>query len=209
MPEWEVGYLKSGKLLFCTLLIVFLLCGCGGYRVKTIVLTNKAGEEESGRGDLAGREESGRGDLAGREESGQGDLAGREESTQPDSSGTDGDFHSHHPIEGNNIVDHENVGYCGNTVTTISNYSPESEDAWEKSFWGSDSVALTDLLLYLDYREDICRCMPEYRVDTEFGEDYGINLTEGYVRHGDKQVDLTPRQAETVREIIERICSEP
>ena len=72
------------------------------------------------------------------------------------------------------------------------------------SFWGDDSVALTDLLLYLDYSGDVCRCMPEYRVDTEFGTGYGINLTEGYARCGDGQASLTAEQAEQIQAILDR-----
>ncbi len=118
---------------------------------------------------------------------------------------TEEDTHVHIPFEGNNIVEHEAAGYCGNTVTTIKNYSTgeNSENNWEISFWGDDSVSLTDLLLYLDYKEDICRCIPEYTVDTEFGENYHVNLTEGYVRHGDKQASLTAEQTTLIQNIIE------
>lgn len=114
------------------------------------------------------------------------------------------DAHKHILSEGNNIVEHEEVGYCGNTITTIRHYSASesAKDDWEISFWGSDSVTLTDLLCYLDYSEDICRCMPEYTVDTEFGDDYHINLTEGYVRYGDGQVSLTGEQITLIQNII-------
>ncbi len=113
-----------------------------------------------------------------------------------------------HPTNENNIIPHEEVGYCGNTVTTVSyRYSGkdtgEDED-WTNSFMGSDSVMLTDLLRYLDYSNDICKCLPEYIVDTEFGKGYGINLTEGYARYEGKQVSLTDGQIKTVTEIFER-----
>ena len=113
--------------------------------------------------------------------------------------------HSHPPTAGDNIVPHEDIGYCGNTITKVSPEPRTSGEDWKASFWGSDSVALTDLLLYLDYQEGICRCLPEYMVETEFSEEpYGISLTEGYARHGDSQVDLTQEQMELIREILDR-----
>ena len=106
--------------------------------------------------------------------------------------------HRHTLSEEDRTLEHDPVYYCGNTVTTVSC------SAWEVSFWGSDSVELTDLLLYLDYSGDICRCLPEYNVDTEFGAGYGINLTEGYVRHDGGQVSLTAEQVEEIQGILER-----
>lgn len=112
----------------------------------------------------------------------------------------------HQPAQGNNVVDHEFAGYCGNTVTTVS----RRDGAWDEpiSFWGDDSVALTDLLRYLDYSEDVCRCLPEYTVDTEFGTDYGVSLTESYARYDGGQTDLTEEQTEQIRAILERVSAE-
>lgn len=110
----------------------------------------------------------------------------------------------HRPVQGNNVTEHEAAGYCGNTVTTVSRESRVWDQPWKASFWGDDSVALTDLLLYLDYSGDVCRCLPEYNVDTEFGTGYGVNLTAGYVRHDGGQTDLTEEQTELIREILER-----
>ena len=113
--------------------------------------------------------------------------------------------HSHQPAEGDNILPHEPMIYCGNTITKVSPEPRTSGEDWKASFWGGDSVALTDLLLYLDYQEGICRCLPEYMVETEFSEEpYGISLTEGYARHGDSQVDLTQEQVELIHDILER-----
>lgn len=112
--------------------------------------------------------------------------------------------HIHTLHEGDNILEHAPVGYCGNTITTVS-YTPfgqKEKEAWETSFWGDKSVALTDLLLHLDYSEGICRCKPEYTVETEFGKSYGLNLTDGYARYEDTQVSLTAEQLEMVREIL-------
>ncbi|MCI8463748.1 MAG: hypothetical protein HFG25_12545 [Lachnospiraceae bacterium] len=119
----------------------------------------------------------------------------------------DEDTHSHVLSSGNNVIEHDPAGYCGNTVTTVV-FHPTSGDGWECSFWGSDSVNLTDLLRFLDYSEGICRCMPEYTVSTEFDQNYGINLTEGYVRCEDEQVSLTAEQLDTIRDILERVSAD-
>ena len=107
--------------------------------------------------------------------------------------------HAHTSAAADNTLPHEEIGYCGNTLTAVQT------DDWEASFWGEDSVALTDLLRWLDYSEDICRCPTEYTVTTEFSETrYYVNLTEGFVRHDDGQVTLTPEQVETIRAILDR-----
>lgn len=122
-----------------------------------------------------------------------------EEASQPE-----GD-HSHQPAEADNIIPHEQMLYCGNTITKVSPEPRVRGEDWEASFWGGDSVSLTDLLLHLDYQEGICRCLPEYNVTTEFSEEpYGVNLTEGYARHGDSQVDLTQEQIDLIRDILDR-----
>lgn len=111
--------------------------------------------------------------------------------------------HGHEPASSAQMIDDsEPAGYCGNTVTKIR--TPDEE---EYSFWGSDSVRLTDLLLKLDYSEDVCRCLPEYTVNLEVGSDYGINLTDFYVRHDGGQVQLTEDQVREIREIIDRNCA--
>lgn len=127
-----------------------------------------------------------------------------EDGSLPDASQPEED-HSHQPAEADNIVPHEQMLYCGNTVTKVYPESLYSGEDWKASFWGGDSVSLTDLLLYLDYSEGICRCLPEYMVETEFSEEpYGVNLTEGYARHGDSQVDLTQEQIDLIRDILDR-----
>ena len=124
--------------------------------------------------------------------------------SQPDASQTEKD-HDHQLTEGDNIVPHEEVGYCGNTITKVRQNERLEEDPWEVSFWGSDSVALTELLIHLDYSGEICRCLPEYYVDTEFSqEEYGLNLTSGYVRYGEGQAELTQEQVELLQGILER-----
>lgn len=121
-----------------------------------------------------------------------------------DETGAEEADHTHALSEEDRTVDHEPALYCGNTVTTVSRETHLDGEDWEASFWGEDSVALTDLLLYLDYSGPVCRCLPEYNVDTEFGTGYGVNLTEGYVRHDGGQVSLTAEQAGEIRAILDR-----
>ena len=87
-----------------------------------------------------------------------------------DETGVEGDLSGHDNTLSteDNIVEHEKAGYCDNTVTKISRESQMGRESCEVSFDGSDSVALTDLLLYLDYSDGICRCQPEYNVDKEY-----------------------------------------
>ncbi len=90
------------------------------------------------------------------------------------------------------------IGYCGNTQTTL-----HLKDG-DHTFWGGNSVTLTDLLLHLDYDPDrICRCMPEFTVDTEFGTGYGIHLSQGYARCEKGQAALTEEQIQTIRQILQ------
>ena len=66
------------------------------------------------------------------------------------------------------------------------------------------SVTLTDLLANLDYNPDkVCRCMAQYKADTEFGKNYHIHLEYGFVRCDKGQADLTQEQIDTIAEIIE------
>ena len=106
--------------------------------------------------------------------------------------------------EGGNVLEHEEAVYCGNTVTSVTKEKWAGGEPWTAAFWGDDSVALTDLLRYLDYSGPVCKCLPEYTVDTEFGTGYGVNLTENYVRHDGGQVSLTAEQAEEIRAILDR-----
>lgn len=111
------------------------------------------------------------------------------------------DFHTHAPADEPLTVENPASGYCGNTVTTVC------LDDKEYAFWGGDSVTLTDILINLAYDpEQICRCMTEFAVDTEFGNGYGVNLSESFVRCGAGQAALTAEQAETIRDIARRSC---
>lgn len=122
----------------------------------------------------------------------------------------DGSDHSHHAPTAGNVVEHEPEGYCGNTITTVR-YDPMGKEGegWERSFWGGVSVGLTDFLRWLNYSDEVCRCIPEYYIKTEFSNsEYGINLSEGYVRFEDKQCQLTQEQAQWLQTMIKEIVSE-
>ena len=108
------------------------------------------------------------------------------------------DDHAHAPAEEPQTVDDPVTGYCGNTMTTII------LDGKEYTFMGTDSVNLTDILINLSYApEKICDCISEFSVKTEFGEPYGVNLSQGYARCEEGQADLTEEQIEKIREILD------
>lgn len=121
--------------------------------------------------------------------------------TTMEEAGYDFGRHTHAPAADPQTVDDPISGYCGNTVTKVT------VDGQEYSFWGGDSVTLTDILENLAYDPDgVCRCMTEYTVDTEFGGGYGVNLTESFARCEAGQAPLTAEQTETIRDIIDRNC---
>ena len=108
---------------------------------------------------------------------------------------------AHAPAAEPQTVEDPVTGYCGNTVTEVA------LDGETYSFWGNDSVTLTDIVINLAYDpEAICKCLPEFTVDTEFGDGYGVNLTENYVRCKAGQASLTAEQTEAIQGIIERNC---
>lgn len=105
--------------------------------------------------------------------------------------------HDHQLAAEPNTVDDPYTGYCGNTVTTVW------LDGKGYSFWGVDSVRLTDILINLDYDPaKLCDCPAEYTVDTEFGAGFGVNLTEGFARREQGQTELTSEQVEMIADII-------
>lgn len=107
----------------------------------------------------------------------------------------------HAPAAEPQTVEDPVTGYCGNTVTEVT------LDGETYSFWGDDSVTLTDIVINLAYGpEAVCKCLPEFTVDTEFGDGYGVSLTESYVRCEAGQAALTEEQTEVIRGIVERNC---
>ena len=117
--------------------------------------------------------------------------------------------HSHAVATGENVVNHQPEGYCGNTITTVRcERIGKQKENWERSFWGGTSVGLTDFLRWLSYDDGICRCLPEYYVKTEFSaSEYGINLSESYVRFEGGQTQLTEEQLAYLRQTMDDIAS--
>lgn len=111
---------------------------------------------------------------------------------------SDHEDHTHKPADAPQTAQETISGYCGNTQTTLY----IADKAY--TFMYGYSVTLTDILANLDYDPmQVCRCRPEYRVDTEFGADYGIHLSNGYARCEKGQADLTREQIDTIAQIIE------
>jgi len=105
--------------------------------------------------------------------------------------------HDHTPAGEPQTVADPVTGYCGNTMTTLY-FGKESY-----TFMGGNSVTLTDILINLDYCEGKrCRCIAEYKVDTEFDTGYEINLTQGFARCEKGQAALTEEQIEIIAQII-------
>lgn len=108
------------------------------------------------------------------------------------------EIHTHMTALYPQTVEDPFIGYCGNTQTTL--YIGNKE----YSFMYGYSVALTDILVNLDYDPDkVCRCLPQYRADTEFGLNYHINLEYGFARCEKGQADLTQEQIDVIAEIVE------
>ena len=106
--------------------------------------------------------------------------------TTMEAHGYDFGRHIHTPAEESLTVESPVSGYCGNTVTTVH------LGGQDYSFWGGDSVTLTDILISLAYDpSQVCRCLPEFTVDTEFGSGYGVNLAQSYARCESGQAALT------------------
>lgn len=120
------------------------------------------------------------------------------ESTTGDLSSATSD-HTHQPAAEEQTVSDPVTGYCGNTITKI--YFDEDKSY---EFWGGESVTVTDILINLSYdKNKLCKCLPEYTVDTELGTGYGINLSAGYARCDKGQADLTKEQVDKLKDIVE------
>ncbi len=109
---------------------------------------------------------------------------------------TDTTWHNHQPTDDEQAVSNPIGGYCGNTITTVY-----FEDDTSHTFMDSESVTMTDILVNLDYSSEICKCLPPYKVVTEFGT-YGVNIADSYARCDKGQADLTQEQCEKLKKII-------
>ncbi len=108
--------------------------------------------------------------------------------------------HTHQEADEPQTVSDPYSGYCGNTMTTVYRAADGQSSG---AFMAGNSVYLTDLLLNLDYDpQKVCKCLPEYTVDTEFHKGYGLNLSEGYARCDKGQAELTGEQINKLRDIL-------
>lgn len=108
--------------------------------------------------------------------------------------------HSHDPAGEPESANDMEDGYCGNTSATVT------LDGSVYTLPGSDAITLTAILEHLDYTsDDICSCSAEFTVKTEIGAEYEVNLTEYFVRCDAGQAALTQKQADAIREIVERL----
>lgn len=90
--------------------------------------------------------------------------------------------------------------YCGNTTVTVDMAGEQF------TISGSDAIAVTDILISLDYDPDtVCRCMAEFTVDTEMLVDIHVNLTQGFARCEKGQAALTEAQTKTLQKIIDKL----
>lgn len=108
--------------------------------------------------------------------------------------------HTHTPADELESANGAETGSCGNTSATVT------LDGSAYTLSGSDAVTLTAILENLDYNsDDICSCSTEFTVETEVGTEYEVNLTEYFARCDAGQAALTRKQADAIREIIERL----
>lgn len=108
--------------------------------------------------------------------------------------------HSHRFAETEETVEDPVKGFCGN-MTVVIDVAGERH-----TISGSDAVAITDILINLDYDpEQVCRCMTDITVDTETLTGIRLNLTEAFARCEQGQAALTEKQAGIIREIIDNL----
>ena len=117
---------------------------------------------------------------------------GEEKADRPDD--------DHAPADEPESANGAETGSCGSTSVTVT------LGGSAHTIPGSDAVTLTAILENLDYTsDDICSCSTEFTVETEIGTEYEINLTEYFARCDAGQAALTQEQADTIREVIERL----
>ena len=108
--------------------------------------------------------------------------------------------HTHAPADEPETTGGTEDGYCGNTSATVT------LDGSAHTISGSDAVTLTAILENLDYDpQSVCNCLVEFTVETEVGTEYEVNLTDYFARCDAGQAALTRKQADAIREIIERL----
>ena len=106
----------------------------------------------------------------------------------------------HAPADEPESANGTETGSCGNTSVTVT------LDGSAHTISGSDAVTLTAILENLDYDpQAVCNCLAEFTVETEVGTEYEVNLTEYFARCDAGQAALTRKQADAIREIVQRL----
>lgn len=108
--------------------------------------------------------------------------------------------HTHAPADEPESANGTENGSCGSTSVTVT------LDGSTHTISGSDAVTLTAILENLDYDpQSVCNCLAEFTVETEIGTEYEVNLTEYFARCDAGQAALTRKQADAIREIVQRL----
>jgi len=108
--------------------------------------------------------------------------------------------HSHRFAGEEETVEEPVKGYCGNMTVTIDVAGQRHVIS------GSDAVAVTDILINLDYDPaQVCRCMTDITVDTETLTGIQLNAAEGFARCDRGQAALTEEQASKLQQIIDAL----
>lgn len=106
----------------------------------------------------------------------------------------------HAPADEPESANGAETGSCGSTSVTVT------LDGSAHTISGSDAVTLTTILENLNYDpQSVCNYLAEFTVETEVGTEYEVNLTEYFARCDAGQAALTRKQADAIREIVQRL----
>jgi beta-lactamase regulating signal transducer with metallopeptidase domain len=72
---------------------------------------------------------------------------------------------------------------------------------------GEDAEFIANFLENLNYKDSICKCMPDIYFSMSNGAEYGVSLSKdvSYARFNDSQTNLTGEQAAAIKNIIDKI----
>ena len=110
---------------------------------------------------------------------------------------SDNNMHVHTLETTDNTVSDKIHATCGN-VRSIIHFDKDTFYC----FMYEESITLHNMLTNLKYNSDyLCKCLSEYQIEIDT-KNYEVNLSEGYARSDEGQVQLTAEQVQTLREII-------
>lgn len=112
------------------------------------------------------------------------------------------DGHEHKLNKNDNQIEIESDIDFENTETRLQK-GPFPRYGYIISVNGKDVDKLLNILYKLDYTDDICNCYLDFKIDNEDEEPiFGINIRKGFVRHNNKQVQLTKKQVNTISDLL-------